>query len=94
MQDLEDALRAYFGKTVVAVKLISGELLIGFASNYTESSFNLNFPLQVDGRVIKPFCDIIRDKSFTIVFQHCIFTKKKDSGDTKVSTGNKFRNIS
>lgn len=76
MQDLEDALRAYFGKTVVAVKLISGELLIGFASNYNEVSFELNFPFQVDGRVIKPYCDIVRDKSFRIALDHCIFSKK------------------
>ncbi len=76
MQELEDALRAYFGKTVVAVKLISGELLIGFASNYSEVSFDLNFPFQVDGRTIKPYCDIVREKSFKFALDHCIFSKK------------------
>lgn len=76
MLDLEDSLRIYFGKHVQCVKLVTGELVIGFATNYSETSFELNFPYLVNGRTIKPYCEIIREKSFRISFDQVIFTKR------------------
>lgn len=76
MQELEDSLRTYFGKHVQCIKLITGELVIGFVTNYSDTSFELNFPYQVTGRVIKPYCEIIREKSFRISFDQIIFSKR------------------